>query len=173
MSKPSHVVNIDQVEAVDYREGDGWGGSYQPLTPALDALPGRLGANLTRLPPGRAGCPFHSHAREDEIFYVLSGRGVLRLGDSLQEIGPGDCISCPAGTGVAHQIANPFDQDLVYLGIGVNDPHEVCVYPDSGKVLVRHLKQVGRLESAPYYDGEPARPGIFDLLERQQVLPRK
>ncbi|UGA37399.1 hypothetical protein JOS77_25730 [Chromobacterium haemolyticum] len=46
MSKPSHVVNIDQVEAVDYREGDGWGGSYQPLTPALalDALPGRLGA---------------------------------------------------------------------------------------------------------------------------------
>ncbi|WP_146176099.1 hypothetical protein [Chromobacterium haemolyticum] len=63
MSKPSHVVNIDQVEAVDYREGEGWGGSYQPLTPALDALPGRLGANLTRLPPGRQFDPSAAGAR--------------------------------------------------------------------------------------------------------------
>ena len=173
MSKPPNVVNIEQVAAVDYREGEVWGGSYQPLTPALDALPGRLGANLTRR--RRDGwVAFHAHAREDEIFYVLSGRGVLRLGDSVQEIGPGDCVSCPAGHGVAHQIANPFDEDLVYLGIGVNDPHEVCVYPDSGKVLVRHLKQVGRLEGAPYYDGEPPRPRVFDLLERGvQPAPKK
>jgi uncharacterized cupin superfamily protein len=100
------------------------------------------------------------------VFYVLSGRGVFRYGDELQEIGPGDCLSCPAGTGVAHQIANPFEEDLVFLAIGPNDPHEVCTYPDSGKVMVRALHQVGHLRQAPYMEGEPDMPKILDLARR-------
>jgi uncharacterized cupin superfamily protein len=64
------------------------------------------------LPPGRSGCPFHTHQREDEVFYVLSGRGVLRYGETIDDIGAGDCIACPAGTGIAHQLANPFDEGL-------------------------------------------------------------
>jgi uncharacterized cupin superfamily protein len=161
-----HVVNVNDVEEDLQFEGDHWGGGCKPLTPALAALPGRLGANLTRVPPGYSACPFHAHVREDEVFYVLSGRGVFRYGDELQEIGPGDCLSCPAGTGVAHQIANPFEQDLVFLAIGPNDPHEVCTYPDSGKVSVRALHQVGHLRQAPYMDGEPDMPKILDLAKR-------
>jgi uncharacterized cupin superfamily protein len=106
--------------------------------------------------------------REDEVFFVLSGRGVLRYGDELRELRAGDCISCPAGTGVAHQIANPFDEDLVYLVMGPHDPHEVCVYPDSGKVMVRGLRRVGYLESAEYLAGEPEMPKIFDLVRDGQ-----
>jgi len=101
---------------------------------------------------------------DDEVFYVLRGRGVLRYGDSLTEIGPGDCVTCPAGAKVAHQIANPFDEDLEYLAIGGDDPNEVCGYPDSGKVMVRALKTVGRLERRDYMDGEPDRPKVFDLI---------
>ena len=97
------------------------------------------------------------------MFYVLSGRGVLRYGDSLREVGPGDCVTCPAGSGVAHQLANPFEQDFVYLGIGPNDPDEVCVYPDSGKVSVRSLKSVGFLKKADYYAGELAAPRILKM----------
>jgi uncharacterized cupin superfamily protein len=63
----------------------------------------------------------------------------------------------------AHQIANPFDEDLVYLGIGPNDPHEVCVYPDTGKVLVRSLHRIGFLEDAAYLEREPDPPKIFEL----------
>jgi len=158
-----NVVNVDQIKEIDHLEGTHWGGHYKPLTPVLDALPGRLGVNRSRVPAGRSVCPFHAHAREDEVFYVLSGRGIFRYGDVLQEIGPGDCISCPAGTGVAHQLANPFTEDLVYLAIGPNDPHEVCTYPDAGKVMIRSLKSVGYLTRAPYLDGEPARPRIFEL----------
>ena len=94
---------------------------------------------------------------------MLSGRGVLRYGDDIQEIGPGDCISCPAGTQVAHQIANPFEEDLIYLAIGPNDPNEVCVYPDTGKVLVRSLSRIGFLEEADYMDSELDEPKIFEL----------
>jgi uncharacterized cupin superfamily protein len=160
------VVNVDSVEEVAYTHGAHWGGAYKPLTPALDAHTGRLGMNVSRVPPGHSGCPFHTHAREDEVFYVLSGRGVFRYGDSIREIGPGDCISCPAGTGFAHQLGNPFDADLVYLGIGLNDPHEVCTYPDSGKVMVRALKTVGRLSKAQYMHGETALPRILKMARK-------
>ncbi|WP_255361897.1 cupin domain-containing protein [Chromobacterium subtsugae] len=117
------------------------------------------------MPPGHAGCPFHSHALADELFYSLSCRGVFRYGDQVCEVGPGDCLCCPAGTGVAHQLANPFDEDLVYLGAGANHPHEVCLHPDSGKTLVRSLHRVGYLHEAPHMDGEPERPKIFELLK--------
>ena len=158
-----NVVNVADVTEKDYLHEQHWGGSYQPLTPLLDQQKGRLGMNLSRLPPGRAGCPAHTHALEDEVFYILSGRGLFRYGDQVMEIGPGDCISCPAGSGIAHQFANPFVEDMVYLAAGRNDPNEVCHYPDSGKLLVRSLGKVGRLQEAAYHDGEDGLPAIFAM----------
>jgi len=168
---PRHVVNIEEVDAIADLRGAHWGGYYKPLTPALDQYRskdrGPLGVSHNRVPPGRSFCPFHSHALEDEVFYVLSGRGVFRYGDTIREVGPGDCISCPAGTGVAHQLANPFDEDFVYLGIGGNHYHEVCVYPDSGKVNVCSLRRVGYLDKVDYYHGEADRPRIFALAPKR------
>ena len=126
---------------------------------------GKLGANITRLPPGKIGCPFHAHMVADEVFFVLSGRGVLRYGDEVKEIRAGDCISCPAATGVAHQLANPFDEDLVYLAVGMNDPNEVCIYPDSGKIMIDSLNRVGFLQDAEYMAGEPATPKVFEMVK--------
>jgi len=159
----SHVINIADAEDVEHLDGDHWGGYYKVLTPNLPRKGGRLGVNATRLPPGRALCPFHYHTLEDEVFYVLSGRGVLRYGDDVREIGPGDCITCPAGNGVAHQIANTFEEDLVYLAIGPNRDDEVCVYPDTGKVYVRNIRRVGYLENVDYMEGELDRPKIFEM----------
>ena len=157
------VINVNDAPEIWEEEGP-WGGSYKVLTPSAERASGRLGLNLSRVRKGHTACPFHYHMREDEAFYVLSGRGVLRYGDTLREIGPGDCVFCPAGTRVAHQIANPYDEDLVYLGVGLNDPHEVCVYPDSGKVLVRAIRQIGFLRQTPYMEGEPEQPRIFELI---------
>ena len=165
-SEDSIVINVADAEEVAHLSGDHWGGTYRVLTPAMAGLGGTLGVNQSRCPPGRTVCPFHRHHREDEVFYIQSGRGILRYGDTVREIGPGDCISCPAG-GEAHQIANPFDEDLVYLAIGPNDPHEVCEYPDSGKVMVRSLKTVGVLERTHYSHGEADRPAILDMKPTQ------
>jgi uncharacterized cupin superfamily protein len=165
---PPQVVNSDKVKEIERIIGEHWGGAYKPLTPAMQPMGGRLGVNLMRVPPGRSACPFHAHQREDEVFYVMSGRGVFRYGDSLQEIAPGDCIACPAGTDIAHQLANPFDEDLTYLAIGLHDPDEVCVYPDNGKVMVRSLKRIGYLETVDYMEGEPDRPKIFNLIDVQR-----
>jgi uncharacterized cupin superfamily protein len=165
---PSPVANARDIPEKLHVDGDHWGGAFKDLTPLLRAAPpapfARLGVNETRLPPGRALCPFHTHAREDEVFYVLRGRGVLRYGESLYDLGPGDCVSCPAGSGKAHQIANPYDEDLVYLAIGVNDAHEVATYPDSGKVLVRAVRSVGVIEKTAYMHGEGDSSPIFEMI---------
>lgn len=161
----SHVVNVDEVIEVGETRGH-WGGFDKPLTPSMRPKGGRLGVSQSRLPPGHTMCPFHYHQREDEVFFVLSGRGVLRYGDDVRALRPGDCVSCPAGTQVAHQIANPFDEDLLYLAIGPHDPDEVCVYPDTGKVMVRSLRRVGFFEKAEYLAGEPEEPKIFELARR-------
>lgn len=160
--KPPIKVNADEVDPVERIIGEHWGGRFKPLTPGMRPRGGTLGVNLMMVPPGRAAVPFHHHLREDEVFYVLSGRGVLRYGEEVMELRAGDCVSCPAGTGVAHQIGNPGHEDLVYLSIGSHDEHEVCGYPDSGKVLVRGLGKVGRLEETAYFHGEPDRPPVLD-----------
>jgi len=157
MSDVPLVINVAEAEEVAGLDGARFGSFWKVLAK------GRLGLNQTRVPPGRTSCPFHAHRREDEIFFVLLGRGVLRYGDALRPIRAGDCISCPAGTGIAHQIANTSDEDLVYLAIGTNDPDEVCTYPDSGKVFVRSLGRVGWLEKVEYMKGEPEEPRIFEL----------
>jgi len=127
----------------------------------MRAAGGTLGVVQQTLPPGTVGCPLHWHALEDEVFFVLSGRGRLRYGDEVRELVAGDCVSCPAGRQVAHQIGNPYDDDLVYLAIGPHEPHEVCGYPDSGKVMVRHLRGVGTFEPRDYLHGEPSPPTIL------------
>ena len=155
------ILNLDDAPI----EGGGdapWGARWKVLTPHMRDAGGTLGVVQNILGPGMVGCPFHWHLHEDEVFLVLEGRGVLRYGDQTRPLRAGDCVSCPAGTRIAHQIANPFDEDLVYLAIGRRDPNEVCGYPDSGKVMVRALQTVGVLEARDYMDGEPDPPKLLD-----------
>jgi uncharacterized cupin superfamily protein len=165
------VINVRDAPEEGMGAPAPWAATWRVLTPHMREAGGSLGVVQNTLPSGSAGCPFHWHAREDEVFFVLSGRGVLRYGDQVREIGPGDCVSCPAGTRVAHQIANPFDEDLVYLAMGPYDPHEVCGYPDNGKVLVRDLRAVGRFEERDYMDGEPEAPLVFGLAREAGIAP--
>lgn len=162
----SHVVNADDVQEVDCTRGECWGGYDQLLTPSMRPKGGRLGVSLSRVPKGRTMYPFHYHEHEDEVFFVLSGRGVLGTAMTCASSAPATHVSCPAGTKVAHQIANPFDEDLRYLAIGPHDPREVCVYPDTGKVLIRSLGALGFLNPAGYHEREPDPPEIFGLAER-------
>lgn len=106
----SYVVNVDEVEEVEQINGQYWGGTDKVLTPSMRPRGGKLGVIQSRLPPGRVMAPFHYHQREDEVFFVLSGRGLIRYGEDVRILRTGDCVSCPAGTGVAHQIANPFNE---------------------------------------------------------------
>jgi uncharacterized cupin superfamily protein len=159
------IVNMHTTLEVAAEVPAAWTNFQRALTPAMKAAGpgrfgmGRLGMNARRVPPGHSACPAHTHLMADEIFVVLEGQGLFRYGDRVYEISPGDCISCPADTGIAHQIANPVTPggtgDLVYLAIGAEPPGDVCTYPDSGALVIDGLARHGFLREADYYEGQP------------------
>lgn len=159
---PPMIVNLQEAPEKE-RSKAGFSHAISQLTPSMQARGGKLNVNRMRLKQGQTAYPFHHHLREDEVFVVLEGRGVLRYGEQLRDVRSGDCISCPAGTRIAHQFANPYPEDLVYLAIGPTDPHDVCVYPDSDKIAVKGIELTGHVTPKHYYDDEPSPPVIFAL----------
>ena len=86
-----------------------------------------------RLPPGKANFPYHYHECNEEVFYIVSGRGVVLTEEGEQPIAAGDVIFCPATPGGAHKIANTSaDEPLIYLEFDtINDP-DIAHYPKTG-----------------------------------------
>ena len=63
------------------------------------------------LKPG-AGIGYHEQ-HEDEVYYVLSGRGVMTLDGKPTEVGPGTAIL--TRTGSSHGITQAGNEDLVLI----------------------------------------------------------
>lgn len=118
----------------------------------------QLGYNVTAIPPGKRAFPFHNHQVNEEMFYVIEGRGEVRMGDAAYQICEGDVIACPAGgKETAHQIVNTGDAELRVLAVSTTLEPDVCEYPDSGKfgVLSKSFRYLGRESvNSPYWDGE-------------------
>jgi len=53
--------------------------------------------------------------RTSEVYYVLSGRGIMRIDDETAPVGPGDTVYIPPQT--KQQITNNGSEDLVFLCI--------------------------------------------------------
>ncbi len=108
-----------------------------------------LGACIREIPPGARTGPLHAHMFEEEVFYVLEGTVTVRElepgADEYREFAlrAGELAVYPAGTGLAHCSYNRSDAPAVLLGLSDNQLGEVCLYPDSGKTLLRSLGQVG------------------------------
>jgi mannose-6-phosphate isomerase-like protein (cupin superfamily) len=65
-----------------------------------------------RLAPGASTTP-HYHPRAEEIYYILTGQGRMRIGAETAAVGPGDAIAIPPG--LTHQITNTGQEPLAFL----------------------------------------------------------
>jgi mannose-6-phosphate isomerase-like protein (cupin superfamily) len=63
--------------------------------------------------PRNAGPGAHSHASNDEVFYVIEGVASILIGDQWVDAGKGSFIRIPAG--VTHDFANRTDQRIGLL----------------------------------------------------------
>jgi len=88
-----------------------------------------FGVNLTRLLPGGESALLHRHSRQDEFVYILQGEPVLVTDRGEIELRPGMCAGFPAA-GLAHQLVNRTDRDVLYLEIGDRTPGDEGSYPD-------------------------------------------
>ena len=76
LSEPTFEPVTNVADAEDHHgEEAPWGATWKCLTPHMRGAGGSLGVSYNTLGPGRIGGLFHWHLREDEVFYVLSGRG--------------------------------------------------------------------------------------------------
>jgi uncharacterized cupin superfamily protein len=92
----------------------------------LGEAAGSVGVGVRRLelPAGGWSTPVHVHGREEEIFYVLAGRGCSWQDGGTAEIGAGDCIVYLTGRG-AHSICATEPLDVLAFGSRCADesPH--------------------------------------------------
>jgi uncharacterized cupin superfamily protein len=117
------------------------------IAPKLGAQ--KLGYNLSIIAPGKQAFPFHNHRVNEEMFFIIEGRGELRLGDRRYPVRSGDVIACPpGGPETAHQLVNTSDAELKILAVSTRLSPEICDYPDSGKFAIRG-------EFPPGADGKP------------------
>ncbi len=55
----------------------------------------------------------HSHEGREQVYVVVQGRGAMRVGDEVEEVGPGTAILVPPGT--SHSIRNIGEEKLIYV----------------------------------------------------------
>lgn len=149
--RPANVVAAGEVEVT-------LGGRLRALGRAAGAR--ASGLNLVTLAAGQSGAPAHCHSAEEELFVVLDGDGELDLwergaeGPAAHRIARGDVISRLPGSGVAHAL-RPGSDGLRYLAYGTREAHDMCFYPESGRVSLRGL---GIALRAPEIEALPGAP---------------
>lgn len=87
-----------------------------------------FGVNLTRIRPGGESALMHRHSRQDEFVYILEGEPTLVTDRGEVALRPGMCAGFPAG-GIAHQLVNRGETDVVYLEIGDRTAGDEGSYP--------------------------------------------
>jgi len=93
--------------------------------------------SVYELPPGKANYPYHYHMANTEVFYILSGMGILTTPNGERPVNAGDFIVCPPGERGAHKITNAsMEEPLRYSDFDTASLPDVPHYPDSGKTGV-------------------------------------
>jgi uncharacterized cupin superfamily protein len=148
--RPASIVAVDDVEPSVVEHG---GCLLHDRDLGRAAGSARTGISHATISPGRLGYPPHCHSAEEEIFVVLAGEGTLLLGDDEHAVRAGHVVGRPPGTRVAHAFRAGTDS-LTYLAYGTREPNDICFYPRSGKVSLRGVGVMGRIEPLGYWDGE-------------------
>ena len=150
--KPPNVTNESEAPTREGREG-----RFRLRACDLGRAVGSVNVGLQRfvVEEGYQSLPEHYHMAEEELFYVLKGKGTLLQAGERILVEAGDVISYPAGTEVSHAFLADKGEQLEYLAFGERNTNDVVVYPRSDKILIRSVGFLGRLgEEADYFDGE-------------------
>lgn len=151
-----HIIKAGEIESLpETRNVHQFNDKAIRNTKSLGDLVGltTIGFHLVRVEPGDETTQHHNHECSDEFVYILSGSGVLYLGDEQIEIEAGDFAGFPMN-GPPHSMKNTGVDDLVYLMGGGRPDIDICNYPKiqrrmyivKGQKEYVDLKDLGRLD---------------------------
>ena len=113
---------------------------------------------MYEIPPGKAAYPYHYHYKSEEVFYIISGTGILRTPEGETTVSAGDILAFPPCDQGAHKITNASETELlVYIDFDTYHSPEVSFMPDSNKTVVygQGIKKVIKDGAeVDYYEGE-------------------
>ncbi|MFA5060159.1 MAG: cupin domain-containing protein [Candidatus Omnitrophota bacterium] len=163
---PKPIINISDIKlqsrpaafAPTGKSAEKFDAKMGPIAPLIGAQ--KLGYNITSVPPGKRAFPFHNHRVNEEMFFILEGKGELRIGKETYPVRQGDFIACPpGGKETAHQIINTGTEELKYLAVSTKMYPEICDYPDSNKFGIL----------AEYPAGSDGKPNRFMFVGRENI----
>jgi uncharacterized cupin superfamily protein len=165
-ARPERIVNVADVE-VRERHRTTVVSDWRDLGRAAGSE--RTGVKHITVHPGGLSAPPHCHSAEEEIFVVLEGEGTLELlpvpaSGAFADVFPaepasshavraGSTVCRPPGTRIAHAF-RAGEESLTLLAYGTRVPNDIAYYPRSGKVYLRGVGVIGRLEPLEYWEGE-------------------
>jgi uncharacterized cupin superfamily protein len=129
---------IEEVPWEEFSHGERYGMKFRALSEFAGAS--QITVCMEVLAPGRQANQVHYHMLEEEHVFVLEGSMTVRLGERSYEVGPGHYVCFPAGQPLGHALFNHTAKPCRYLVFGNPQPHDVMVYPESGRV---HAKLMG------------------------------
>ena len=151
-SKPN-LIRAAEIEAASAIHSHPWNPKSEMAGAMLGRMAGleRTGINLARIEPGKESFVYHSHEREEEWIYILSGTGMAEIDGKDHQVAAGDFMGFPTPS-VAHHLRNTGQEPLVYLMGGEKLDYEVAHFPTLGKTMVR------RGSNVDIYDTSDAKP---------------
>ncbi len=156
MSGEAFIRNAQTAQCIHKEDHPGYECNKKVIVGNEDSQ--KMNVSIYEVPPGKAAVPYHYHLKNEEVFYILSGKGLLRSPQGERTVTAGDFLYFPSNEAGAHKLTNTSDTEtLVYADFDVMHDLEVVFYPDSDKagifgmgkrLLFPISQQVG------YYDGE-------------------
>ena len=159
-----HIINLSELvwEKINGPAGSPFDGGRKRVGMKIGAR--KLGYSFFNVAPGKTAFPYHTHAGNEEMIYIIAGAATLRLGSEELQVTAGDVIACPPGSDYPHQLINTGASDLTYLVVSTMDYPDISQYPDSNKIGAYASPTGGQAQgfralylrdkNVNYYDGE-------------------
>lgn len=119
----------------------------------------RCNVAIYEIPPRKANYPYHYHLNSEEVFYIISGNGILETPSGNKTISAGDVIVCPPTEKGAHRILNSSETEiLTFIDFDTVGYPDIAYYPKSNKVGIVLNGETNKFYNSntnvDYYEGE-------------------
>lgn len=102
------IVNLENATVIETPHGS----QLRPLIDRTTSSVSQCSLAEENLPPGKTVARHH-HEVIEEIYFIVSGVGRIKLGDEVRDVGAGDAIYIPQST--PHELTNSGSEPMRIL----------------------------------------------------------